>query len=334
MERLRPLAGGLIALAVLVAGPAPVAAHGPVPLEPPSAATLLLGWTFEPLVVLALLIAAGLWWQAVRRVNRAHPANPVPGRRSLAFAGGLVAIAVALLSVIGRYDTTLFSIHMVQHILLALVAAPLIVLSGPVTLALRAASPSIRRGVLLPFLHSRAVRVVSHPVVAWLAFVSVMWGSHFSPLFESALEDPLVHDAEHGLFLVAGLLFWWPALGVDPAPWRMPPAVRALYVFLQMPQNTFLAVAITFAAAPLYRHYATLAAPWLPPALADQQAAGAIMWLAGDAVFLVAVIGLVAAWMHAEERGQVREDRRADEVRAALREREAKLAERLGRGGG
>jgi putative membrane protein len=331
MRLTRRCAVGLLALVVMLAAPAAVAGHGPLPDEPLSARSLVLGWTFEPLVVLALVVAGVLWWHAVRRVNSAHTANPVPRRRTLAFVGGLGAVAVALLSGIGRYDTTLFSVHMVQHILLVFVAAPLIVLSGPVTLALRAGSTATRRSLLLPILHSRPMRVISHPVVAWLAFTGVMWGSHFSPLFEAALEDPLVHDLEHGLFLVSGLLFWWPALGVDPAPWRMPPAVRALYVFLQMPQNTFLAVAITFATAPLYRHYATLSAPWLPSALADQQAAGAIMWLAGDAAFLAAVIGLVAAWMRADERGQAREDRRADEARAALREREAKLAERLGR---
>jgi len=162
-------------------------------------------------------------------------------------------------------------------------------------------------------------------------FAAVMWATHFSPLFDAALEDPLLHDVEHGLFLLAGLLFWWPALGADPAPWRMPPAVRAMYVFLQMPQNTFLAVAITFATAPLYPHYATLDAPWLPDPLADQQVAGAIMWLVGDAIFLVAVLGLIAAWMRADERGQEREDRQAAVARAAIAEREKQLAERLGR---
>jgi cytochrome c oxidase assembly factor CtaG len=334
MHLARRLAVGLLVMVAALAMPAAVAAHGALPDEPLSVRGLLFAWTVEPLVGIALVVATVLWWQAAHRVNQAHPANPVPRRRTLAFAGGLAAIAVALLSGIGRYDTTLFSVHMVQHILLVFVAAPLIALSGPVTLALRAVPTTTRRSLLLPILHSRPVRVVSHPVVAWLAFTSVMWGSHFSPLFDAALEDPLAHDLEHALFLGSGLLFWWPALGVDPAAWRMPPAVRALYVFLQMPQNTFLAVAITFATAPLYRHYATLAAPWLPSALADQQAAGAIMWLAGDAVFLVAVIGLVAAWMRADERGQAREDRRADEARAAIREREAKLAKRLGREGG
>src|SRR5215204_2095824 len=94
-----------------------VAAHGPVPAEPPSAATLLLDWTFEPLPTLGIAVAAVWWWWAVRRVNAAHPANPVPVRRSVAFAAGLTALAFALLSGIDRYDTILFSVHMVQHLL-------------------------------------------------------------------------------------------------------------------------------------------------------------------------------------------------------------------------
>jgi putative copper resistance protein D len=220
---------------------------------------------------------------------------------------------------------------MVQHILLTFVAAPLLVLSGPITLLLRAWSKATRRRWILPVLHSRVVRFVSFPVVAWVVFAGVMWGSHFSPLFDAALENPLIHDLEHALFLGSALLFWWPALGSDPAPWRMSPPVRALYVFLQMPQNTFLSVAILGASAPLYPHYATLNLPYGPDPLLDQQIAAGIMWLLGDLAFLGVVLGLVAAWMRQDARDTARADRRADAARAAMREREARLAERLSR---
>jgi putative copper resistance protein D len=315
------------ALGVLAAGPA--SAHGTVPAEAPTAATLLFGWTIEPLVAVPMFAAAWLWLAAVRRVNAAHPTNPVPRRRSAAFLGGLAAIAIALLSGIERYDTTLFAVHMVQHILLTLVAAPLLVLSAPITLLLRVATPAARRRWILPALHSRLVRAVSFPVVAWVIFAAVMWATHFSPLFDLALEDALVHDLEHALYLAAGLLFWWPALGVDPAPWRMPPPVRALYVFLQMPQNTFLAVVLLNAPAALYPHYVTLARPWGPTPLLDQQIAAGIMWLVGDLIFLAALIGLVWAWMREDERAAARADRQADAALAGIREREARLAERL-----
>jgi len=264
----------------------------------------------------------------VAKVNRAHPANRVPRRRSVAFLGGLVAIALALQSGIERYDTSLFSIHMIQHLLLVMVASPLIALGAPVTLLLRAAGAEDRRRWILPVLNSRIARIVTHPVLDSVVFAVVMWGIHFSPLFNHALEDRLAHDAEHVLFLTAGLLFWWHAVGADPGPHRLSPPVRVLYTFMQMPQNTFLAVAILFAPAPLYAHYASLQAAWLPDPLADQQLAAGIMWIGGDLIFLAAILAIVIDWSRREERDSAAQERRADLARAEIRVREARLAER------
>jgi putative copper resistance protein D len=253
----------------------------------------------------------------------------VPRRRTVAFLGGLLAVAVALLSGIEAYDTTLFSLHMVQHLLLTLVAAPLLALGAPITTLLRAATPNVRRTIILPILHSRPMRVMSFPVVSWAVFAGVMWGTHFSPLFDASLENSLIHDVEHGLYLGAGLLFWWPAVGLDPSPWRMPHPVRAMYVFLQMPQNTFLAVTILNSGVPLYAHYATLVRTWGPAVLDDQRIAGGVMWLGGDLLFLAAMAGILVGWMAHEQRQTVVADRRVDAARAAIRVREAALAERV-----
>ena len=323
--------GVLAALGGWLATAAAVAAHGAVPADPPTPASLLLGWTFEPLPTLGIAIALGAWWWAVRRVDAAHPANPVPRRRSAAFGLGMAAIAFALLSGIDAYDTTLFSVHMVQHVLLTMVAAPLFALSAPITLLLRVASPGTRRRWVLPVLHSRAVRVLAFPVVAWIAFAAILWATHFSPLFDASLEDPLVHDLEHALFLGSALLFWWPVVALDPAPWRMPHPVRALYAFLQLPQNTFLAVVILGATNVLYPHYASTGRTWGPTPLQDQQLAAGIMWIAGDIVFIVAIIAILYGWMRAEARDARREDRRADVERDAIRLRERRLADRLAR---
>ncbi len=313
--------------ALVVAGTA--SAHGPVPAQPPDPANLLFGWTFEPAVVLALGLATVVWIRFVRQVNRMHPTNPVPRRRSVFFLSGLAAIAVALMSGIDAYDTTLFSIHMVQHLLLTLVAAPLIVLAAPITLLLRVSTPNVRRRVILPILHSRAMRALTFPVVTWVLFAGTMWWAHFSPLFDAALEDPVIHDGEHLLFLVVGLLFWWPAIGPDPSPWRMSHPVRAMYVFLAMPQNTFLAVTILNSSVVLYAHYATLVRPWGPSVLEDQQLAGGVMWITGDVLFLAAMAAILAGWMAHEKRQEAAVDRRDDTARAAIRAREANLAERL-----
>jgi putative copper resistance protein D len=156
-----------------------------------------------------------------------------------------------------------------------------------------------------------------------------MWGTHFSPLFDASLENPIVHDLEHALYLTVGLLFWWPAVGLDPSPWRMPHPVRAMYVFLQMPQNTFLAVTILNSGAVLYHHYATLVRSWGPSALDDQQIAGGLMWICGDVLFLTAMAAILAGWMSSEKDREAAVDRRLDAERAAIRSREAQLAERL-----
>ncbi|MCI0584363.1 MAG: cytochrome c oxidase assembly protein [Chloroflexi bacterium] len=307
---------------------APAAAHGPVPAEAPDAGNLLLGWSFEPVLVLPLLVAAVAWWRLLDAVDRGHPDRPVGPLRRWSFLAGLGAIAVALQSGIERYDTTLFSIHMVQHVLLTLVSPLLLALGAPVTQLLRAASPATRARWILPVLRSRVVAFVSHPVVAWLVFTVVMWATHFSPLFDRSLEDPLVHDLEHGLFLGAGLLFWWPVIGLDPAPRRMRHPGRILYLFLQMPQNSFLAMAILFAGAPLYPHYATLGSPYGIDALADQRLAAGLMWFIGDLVFLAALLAVLAGWMRSEDRGAAAAERRADVERDRIREREDALRRR------
>lgn len=316
----------LVAVLAVAGLPSIVAAHGLVPHDPPTITNIMLGWQLEPPVAIGLLVGALAWLWIVRRVGRLHPGNGVPVLRSVAFFGGLFAIAVALMSGIERYDTTLFSIHMVQHVLLMLVASPLLVLAAPVTQLLRAASPTARQRRLVPILHSSVVTAIGHPVVTWLTFTIVLWLTHFSPLFNDALEDRGVHDAEHALFLGSSLLFWWPAIAVDPARRRLPHAVRVLYVLLQVPANSFLGMAILFANAPLYAHYATLGAPYGITALADQQAAGGVMWLAGDIALIGAILLIVGAWMRQEERDAPAAERRADTQRAALAERAAALA--------
>ena len=306
-----------------VARPGAVTAHGLSPVAPPDGPNLVLGWDIEPVVALGLLVAAIGWWVLLRSIDRGHPEHPVPRRQRWLFLAGLAVIAVALQSGLARYDTTLFSLHMVQHLLLTLVAPPLLALGAPITQLLRAASPATRQRVLLPILHSRLMAVIGHPVVAWLVFAGVMWGTHFSTLFDQSLEDPLLHDLEHLLFLASGLLFWWPLVAVDPAPRRMGYPARIAYVFLQLPQGSFLAMAILFAESPLYAHYVTLGAPYGIEALADQQLAAGIMWFVGDVIFLLATLAVLAGWMRTESRSSAAVDRRADVERAALREREA-----------
>ena len=313
----------------LIVAPA-VQAHGSV-APAPTFPAVLGAWSADPTILVPIVLLAAVYLAAMRAVNRAHPANPVPRIRAACWLLGLGAILVALQSPIEAYDTTLFSVHMVQHILLTLVGPPLLALGAPITLLLRAVRPETRRRVVLPILHSLPVRIITFPLVTWLLFALAMWGTHFSPIFNQSLEEPAVHQLEHAFYLVAGCLFWWPVVALDPSPWRMSEPARILYTFLQMPQNSFLGLAIISATAPLYAHYATLSRDWGPPVLEDQMMAGALMWVVGDVVFLIAILGIVLSWMRREERETRAADAREDLARAALRERESRLAERLAR---
>ncbi len=308
---LAALAAGLAALAL----PAGAAAHGAAAPEP-TISGVLLAWRFDPFVVVGLVLVATAYAWAVRRVNRDHPRTRQPSHRSWLFVGGLAAIGLALLSPIEAYEGTLFSVHMVQHILLELVAAPLLLAAGPITLALRAASPSVRRG-LLAVLQSRVVHVLSFPVMAWMLFAAVNWGWHFSVFYDQALENEALHYFQHATFMGAALLFWWPVIGVDPSPWRLPHPVKLLYLFLAMPQNSFLGVALLSASTALYPHYTSNVRTWGPTPLADQQLGGMLMWVVGDLAFLAGMAVVVLAWMRYEERRTARLDKRLAAERAA-----------------
>lgn len=301
------------------------AAHGTA-RDVTSLGDVLLAWSFEAHVLLPLAGLALLYSWGVRRVAAAHPGNPVPRRRPWSWYGGLFVLFIALASPIATFDTTLFTVHMVQHLLMSLVAAPLLALGAPITLILRVASPATRRRWILPVLHSRALRIVSFPVVTWIVFAAVQWATHFSPLFDAALEDELAHVLEHALFIGSALLFWWPVVGADPSPWRLPHPARIGYLFLGMPQSSFLGLAIFSAPGVLYPHYAALDRTWGPSALADQQWAGGIMWAGGDLAFLVALILALWVWLRAEEDEGRRADARLD--REAARAARASAATR------
>jgi Predicted membrane protein len=309
MHRIRIATPGIAVIGWLALPTGAALAHG-VAAPAPTLPGMLTAWTLDPVPWAGTLLAAMAYLIAVRSVNRAHPRVPVPGWRVAAWLAGLASILVALVSPIDLYATDLLTIHMVQHLLLAMVAPPLLALGAPVTLLLRVAGPRDRRRLILLILHARVVRVIASPVVAWAVFTVAMFATHFSPLYDAALEDETLHVAEHGVFLATGLLFWWPIVASDPVPRRMRYFARLVYIVLQMPVNAAVGLAIYFAPTVLYPHYATLLRTWGPDALTDQRIGGMVMWGVGDLILLATVPLLVAAWMRDEDRRTLRSDAR------------------------
>ncbi len=190
--------------------------------------SVLTAWTFDPMVVAGLGAAGVLYLRGVRRVRR--PDRKL-ANRAACFIGGLVVIWIALQSPIDSYADTRLSVHMGQHLLLTMIAAPLLVLGAPVTLLLRAAT------------------------VSWAQFALVLWVSHFSPLYEAAVRSTGVHALEHMLYIASAVLFWSPVAGLDPSPKRLSHPARLLYLFLAMPQASFLGLAMWGTSRVLYPSY-------------------------------------------------------------------------------
>jgi putative copper resistance protein D len=196
---------------------------------------------------------------------------------------------------------------MVQHLLLQLVAAPLLLLGGPVSLVLRADPPWCPRRAVVRVLRSPVVRVLTHPATAFSLFAGVLVGSHLTPLYELALRSERVHQLEHLGYLASALLFWWPAIGVDPAPHRLSMPARLFYLFLAMPVSALLGASVALGDRVLYAHYLTDLPPWGASALADQHVAGTLLWISG--MFTIVPAMAVVLWRWLEEDG-ARQQRR------------------------
>ena len=314
----------LAALAIALVAPAPALAHGAAQGPPPTDPLgIALAWHLDLSLILGLAVAVAAYVSAARSVSFAHRANPWPTRRTVAYLAAVAAVGLALLSPVDTLSDDLLSVHMVQHLLLVSVAAPLFALSGVGTLALRAASADVRNRYLLPFLHSRVVSALTFPVVGWVAFAGVMWGSHFTTLYNAALLDDGVHALEHLLYLGAACLFWWPLLSPDPLRWRIHPGAKLIALLAQMPPMSFLAVTIIGATAPLYAAYLGRTDAFGIDALSDQRIAGSLMWLTGDLAFLIPGAVLLAALMRHEDAEAKRVDARLDRERHSLSRKES-----------
>jgi putative membrane protein len=204
-------------------------------------------------------------------------------------ATGIAVLIAALLPPFDNAADRQLSVHMVQHLLIVFVAAPLIVAGAPIRLALRTL-PRGGREALVRILHSRVAHALGHPLVAWSLFAAVILGTHIPAFYDLTLRAPVVHAGEHALYLWVALIFWAPLIAVDPVPHRLSPVGAIMYMLTAMVPMTVVGVWLLSAGSVVYPHYAAFSG-----ALADQRGGAVVMWLAGSAVMVIAT--LVVAWV-------------------------------------
>ena len=277
----------------LAARPRVVLAHAGRAPEPHD---LWSSWTFAPVVIVGLALGVWCYARGVRRLWRAAgTGRGMAPWRIASFAGGILAVALALLSPIDPVATALFAVHMTQHMLLVVVAAPLLLAGDPGLATLWSLDVGARRRATAWWRGARALpaawRVLRIPLVAWTLHVATLWAWHLPTLYGAALRDERVHVAEHAAFFLTALVFWYPIVERTRSRSRLGTAV--LYLFAAALQCTLLGAALTFARHPWYvGHYATTAAWGLTP-LEDQQLAGLIMWIPASLAYLVALVPCV-----------------------------------------
>jgi cytochrome c oxidase assembly factor CtaG len=259
------------------------------PTVPLTTRTAFTEWQFAPIVTAGLVVFAALYVWGMWRVRRKHPKNPWPLLRAASFFLGLATIAVATQSSVGAYDDVLFSVHMVQHLLLIMVAPVFLVAGRPITLLLHASRNPVHRWTLV-VIRSRVMTALTCPPVAALIYASVIIGTHLTGFMNVTLEHEQVHNGEHLLYLFAGYIYFLPLLGSEPIRWKMSFPTRFLLLALSMPIDTFVGVVLLQANHELFSAYAHSGRTWGPSPLADLHTGGAIMWVGGDAIMFALVL--------------------------------------------
>ena len=278
-------------------------------------------WTFDPVVVASLLLAGALYAAGAARQRRAAGrGRGIRTAQLLCFAGAWISLVLALVSPMAAVSDLLFSVHMTQHEVLMLIAAPLLVLARP--LAVFAwALPEAWRPVVGRFTRRPAVaaswRTLTGPVTVWILHGASLWVWHLPALFQAAVADDGVHAWMHVTFLFTAALFWW-AL-VHGRYGRLGYGVGVLYVFTTGLHSTLLGALLTLAPRPWYAIYGARAAALGHDPLEDQQLGGLLMWVPFGIVFLVIGLALFAAWLgEARRRVAIAEEESGDAAAAAM----------------
>lgn len=273
--------------------------------EPLTVVSGLTSWRFEPVTVVLLAVAAGLYGWGMVRVRRRHPERPWPALRATSYFGGLAVIAIALLSGLGVYQTTLFWVHMVQHLLLIMVAPALLVSGRPIILLLHASRGQAHRRVKR-VLRSRVVAVLTSPLLTVPFYAAVVVGTHLTGFMNVVITNPWAQGGEHLLYVVSGYLYLLPAFGREPIRWRLSNPAKILLIIVAMPIDTFTGIALMMTRQPPWREFVAQNRTWGPSPLEDVQLGGAIMWVGADAIMMIFIIAALSMWVSAPNRTRLR----------------------------
>jgi putative membrane protein len=293
-----------------------------MPVPDPPLDAILHAWTFEPLVVVPLVVTCAVYAIGVRRLWRAaERGRGLSAREVAAFAAGCAAIVIALVSPLDAMSETLLSAHMVQHELLMIVAAPLIVMGAPMLACLWAMPMTQRKAIAERVRRSRLPAIwtaITAPALVWLLHACALWIWHLPRLYQLALEHDDVHALEHVCFFGTAALFWW---GLTRGRYgRLGYGSAVIYVFTTALHSGLLALLLTMSPRALYPFYQGTTAAWGVTPLEDQQLAGLIMWVPAGVIFAGMGLCFFAAWLRESERraNLLASSRRAGIVLAAI----------------
>jgi putative copper resistance protein D len=256
---------------------------------------VLTQWQAAPVVTACVAALAGLYLWGVVRVARRHPARQWPWWRTLLFFAGLAVVVLALQSGIGSYDDVVFWDHMVQHLMLIMVAPPLLIFGQPITLLLHASRNPLHTWVKR-ILRSPVANFLTWPVFGFAAYAAAIVVLHLTALANLVARNDLAHEAEHVVFLLVGYLFFLPIIGSEPIRWRLSYPARLILLFLIMPVDTFTGLVLG------YGNRGTPGLPtgprplWAGTATADLHAGGATMWIAGDGLMFAMMMIVFLMW--------------------------------------
>ncbi len=296
---IRPWPAFIFSALLFLVQPGLAWAHGEAPHTP---ATIWQHWNRDPLLLFGLwLVAAAYLLGTTKLWQRLGPGQGIRYSHVLAFFGGLVALVIALVSPLDGLAETLFSAHMVQHLLLLIVAPPLLVWSRPVIPLLWALPQPARHAVGHGWRQARwggrAWHLLTQPGLVWALYALTLWLWHLPRLYQAALTNDLIHEVEHVNFLGVGLLFWW--LVLQPVgPRRLGYGATILFIFTTVLHSGALGALLTFAQIVLYPIYETRVAAWGLTPLEDQQVAGILMWLPAGFVYVLTALVSLGVWLH------------------------------------